>query len=144
HRLVPARERDRRARRQQPRVEQKADQRRRDVQFLQCRRRPEADLPADEPRPGAEPRAAQLTLTPHARDDARVITSAPLPKFVIHRDTLSHELRKQRGTSKHITLVPLFDLKFLNELAGWWCRNFKSAALAAVTGVPHLCSGSTS
>src|SRR6266436_2117060 len=44
-------------------------------------------------------------------------TSAPLPKFVIHRGTLSHELRKQRGTSKHMILVPLFDLKFLNELA---------------------------
>jgi len=43
--------------------------------------------------------------------------SAPLPKFVIHRGTLSHELRKQRGTSKHMILVPLFDLKFLNELA---------------------------
>jgi len=39
--------------------------------------------------------------------------SAPLPKFVIHRGTLSHELRKQRGTSKHMILVPLFDLKFL-------------------------------
>src|SRR5215472_6711937 len=44
-------------------------------------------------------------------------SSAPLPKFVIHRGTLSHELRKQRGTSKHMILVPLFDLKFLNELA---------------------------
>src|SRR5262244_1706261 len=42
---------------------------------------------------------------------------APLPKFVIHRGTLSHELRKQRGTSKHMILVPLFDLTFLNELA---------------------------
>jgi hypothetical protein len=28
-----------------------------------------------------------------------------------------HELRKQRGTSKFMILVPLFDLKFLNELA---------------------------
>jgi hypothetical protein len=43
-------------------------------------------------------------------------TSAPLPKFVIHRSTLRHELRKQRGTSKSMVLVPLFDLKFLNEL----------------------------
>src|ERR1043166_1576611 len=44
--------------------------------------------------------------------------SAPFPKFVIHCGTLSHELRKQRGTSKYMILVPLFDLKFLNELAG--------------------------
>jgi hypothetical protein len=44
-------------------------------------------------------------------------TSAPFPKFVIHRGTLSHELRKQRGTSKYMILVPLFDLKFLNEFA---------------------------
>jgi hypothetical protein len=36
---------------------------------------------------------------------------------VIHRGTLSHELRKQRGTSKHMILVLLFDLKFLNEFA---------------------------
>jgi len=27
--------------------------------------------------------------------------------------------------------VPLFDLKFLEELAAAWCRNFKSAALAS-------------
>src|SRR6266540_181672 len=45
-------------------------------------------------------------------------TSAPFPKFVIHCGTLSHELRKQRDTSKYMILVPLFDLKFLNELAG--------------------------
>ena len=30
-----------------------------------------------------------------------------------------------------MTLVPLFDLKFLNELAAGWCRNFKSAALGS-------------
>jgi hypothetical protein len=42
--------------------------------------------------------------------------SAPLAKFVIHCSTLSHELRKQRGTSKPMILVPLFDLKFLFEL----------------------------
>src|SRR5262249_35607714 len=33
--------------------------------------------------------------------------SAPFPKFVIHRGILSHELRKQRGTSKHMIPVPL-------------------------------------
>src|SRR6476646_4272951 len=43
--------------------------------------------------------------------------SAPFPKFVIHRGTLSHELRKQRGTSKYLILVPLIDLKFPNGLA---------------------------
>src|SRR5712672_424092 len=43
--------------------------------------------------------------------------SAPFPKFVIRRSTLCHELRKQRGTSKHMILVPLFDLKFLIEFA---------------------------
>src|SRR5262249_44563714 len=31
--------------------------------------------------------------------------------------TLSHELRKQSRTRKHMVLVPLFDLKFLSELA---------------------------
>jgi len=45
------------------------------------------------------------------------LASAPFPKFVIHCGTLSHELRKQRCTSKYMILVPLFDLKFLNELA---------------------------
>jgi hypothetical protein len=42
---------------------------------------------------------------------------APLSKFVIHRSTSRHELRKQRGTSKFLILVPLFDLKFLDEFA---------------------------
>src|SRR5262249_32605157 len=46
-----------------------------------------------------------------------VHSSAPLPKFVIHRSILQYELRKQRGTSRSIFLVPLFDLKFLTELA---------------------------
>jgi hypothetical protein len=43
--------------------------------------------------------------------------SAPLPKFVIHCGILRHELRMQRGTSKHMILVPLIDLKFLRERA---------------------------
>src|SRR5215813_9926345 len=46
-----------------------------------------------------------------------ITTSAPLPKFVIHRGPLGHELRKQRGTSKSMILVPLFDLKVLKEAA---------------------------
>ena len=40
--------------------------------------------------------------------------SASFPKFVILCGNLLHEHRKQRGTSKHMILVPLFDLKFLN------------------------------
>ena len=47
----------------------------------------------------------------------QVVTSAPFPKFVIHRSIPCHELRKQRGTSNSMILVPLFDLKFLNEFA---------------------------
>src|SRR5262245_28445396 len=43
--------------------------------------------------------------------------SAPFPKFVIHLGPRSHELRKQRGTSDFMILVPLFDLKFLIEFA---------------------------
>jgi hypothetical protein len=39
--------------------------------------------------------------------------SALHPKFVIRCSTLFHELRMQKGTSKSMILVPLFDLKFL-------------------------------
>src|SRR5262245_184413 len=46
-----------------------------------------------------------------------ISSSVPLPKFVIHRGTPRHELRKQRGTSKPMIPVSHFDLKFLNELA---------------------------
>jgi len=35
------------------------------------------------------------------------------------------------GTSKPKALVPLFDLKFLDEIRRWYRRNFKSAAPAA-------------
>src|SRR5437660_10283116 len=51
------------------------------------------------------------------------VTSAPIPKFASLRGTLSCELRNQRSTSKYMflvrfmILVPLFDLKFLNEPA---------------------------
>ncbi len=37
----------------------------------------------------------------------------------------------KRGTSKHMILVPLFDLKFLKLVCRSRCRNFKSAALGA-------------
>jgi hypothetical protein len=42
-----------------------------------------------------------------------------------------HELRKVMGTSNLWLLVPLFDLKFVDEVRRWYRRNFKSAALAA-------------
>ncbi len=56
--------------------------------------------------------------------------SARFSKFVIQRGTLGYELRKPKGTSNSMILVPLFDLKFLRRTGGTWCRNFKSAALA--------------
>jgi hypothetical protein len=56
-------------------------------------------------------------------------TSARFSKFVIQRGTLGHELRKPKGTSNSMILVPLFDLKFLRRTRGTRCRNFKSAAL---------------
>jgi hypothetical protein len=58
--------------------------------------------------------------------------SARFSKFVIQRSTLGHELRKPKGTSNSMILVPLFDLKFLRRTRGTRCRNFKSAALARV------------
>ncbi len=42
-----------------------------------------------------------------AANRAELAASAPLPKFVIRCSTLSHELRKQRGTGKSMNLVPL-------------------------------------
>jgi hypothetical protein len=35
----------------------------------------------------------------------------------MHSGNLWYELRKQRGTSKNMIRVPLFDLRFLHELA---------------------------
>jgi hypothetical protein len=55
--------------------------------------------------------------------------SARFSKFVIQRGTLEYELRKPKGTSNSMILVPLFDLKFLRRTRGTRCRNFKSAAL---------------
>src|ERR1700751_4402443 len=60
------------------------------------------------------------------------LTSARFSKFVIQRGTFGHELRKPKGTSNSMILVPLFDLKFLRRPRGTRCRNFKSAALAAM------------
>ena len=39
------------------------------------------------------------------------------PKFVIRLSNLAREFRKAKGTSKFLILVPLFDLKFLIEIA---------------------------
>jgi len=47
----------------------------------------------------------------------RMFRLVPLPKFVIHRSNLRHELRKQEGHYKYMMLVPLFDLKSLTERA---------------------------
>jgi hypothetical protein len=58
--------------------------------------------------------------------------SARFSKFVIQRGTLEYELRKPKGTSNSMILVPLFDLKFLRRTRGTRCRNFKSAALGNV------------
>jgi hypothetical protein len=41
----------------------------------------------------------------------------PIPNFALSCGALWSELRNQRDTSKHLTLVPLFDLKFLDEIA---------------------------
>jgi len=44
-------------------------------------------------------------------------TTARFSKFVIRYGTPLYELRKTKGTGKSWILVPLFDLKFLFELA---------------------------
>ena len=41
----------------------------------------------------------------------------PVSKVRNTSSALRYELRKQRGTSKYVILVPLIDLKFLKELA---------------------------
>jgi len=43
------------------------------------------------------------------------MASAHFPKFVLHRRTHFHELRKVMGTSKLMILVPLFDLTSLGR-----------------------------
>jgi hypothetical protein len=45
------------------------------------------------------------------------IPSAPLPKFVIHERTSRTNFGSKGGASKLMILVPLFDLKFLEEHA---------------------------
>ncbi|MFL6970320.1 MAG: hypothetical protein ACJ8F2_00255, partial [Xanthobacteraceae bacterium] len=48
---------------------------------------------------------------------SRAMLQCPASEVRDHCSTLRHELRKQRGTGKFMVLVPLFDLKFLHELA---------------------------
>ena len=55
-------------------------------------------------KPGSQNRRPRATM---ARGWCSSAASAPLPKFVIHGSTFRHELRKQRGTSKSMILVPL-------------------------------------
>src|ERR687886_428745 len=76
-------------------------------------------------RPRGYSRASPRWMQPRAR----------FSKFVIQRGTLGNELRKPKGTSNSMILVPLFDLKFLKRTRGTRCRNFKSAALAPARGV---------
>src|SRR5690242_20471197 len=47
--------------------------------------------------------------------------------------TTFYELWKAMGTSKSMTLVPLFDLKSLGLFRRLQCRDFKSAALGNIT-----------
>src|ERR1043166_3133278 len=47
-----------------------------------------------------------------------LMASAHFPKFVLHRRTHLHELRKVMGTSRLMILVPLFDLKSLGQTRG--------------------------
>ena len=49
--------------------------------------------------------------------------------------TSETNFEKTKGTSNHMILVPLVDLKSLTGSCGKWCRDFKSAALvyAALT-----------
>ena len=62
-----------------------------------------------------------LTFATHLVPTFRSSSPVAAPTF--------HELRKVVGTSKPMTLVPLFDLKFLDQTRHLHCRNFKSAAL---------------
>jgi hypothetical protein len=57
---------------------------------------------------------------PDVRDDSLAhfkMASTRFPKFVIRLRVLAYELRKAKGTSKPVILVPLCDLKFRLEFA---------------------------
>src|SRR5579883_1481663 len=57
--------------------------------------------------------------------------SVPLPKFVVRRGTIRHELRKQRGTGKYMISSAAFRFEVPKRACRDRCRNFKSAALAS-------------
>src|SRR5689334_16152856 len=71
--------------------------------------------------------SAIFTFVPSywAARDGLCRSSAHFPKFVLHPSTHFHELRKVMGTSKIVTLVPLFYLTFLDRIRRLWCRNVK-------------------
>src|SRR5204863_2849309 len=56
-------------------------------------------------------------------------SSGPIPKFVTTRSTLRCELRNLRTTSNSMISSAVLNLKFLNELAASYDRNFKFTAL---------------
>ncbi len=75
----------------------------------------------------------RLFLLCHNRRAAK--PSASFPKFVIPGGKHLHELRKQRGTSKPMIIVPLFDFEVPEQTCRARRRNFKSAALALILKV---------
>ncbi len=56
-------------------------------------------------------------------------TSGPIPKFATTRGTFRCELRNLRTTSNSMISSAVLNLKFLNELAASYDRNFKFTAL---------------
>ena len=54
--------------------------------------------------------------SPRSRPGTR--SSAPFPKFVIHRGTPCHELRKQRGTSKCMILSATYRFEVPERACG--------------------------
>jgi hypothetical protein len=58
--------------------------------------------------------------------------SGPIPKFATTRGTFRCELRNLRTTSNSMISSAVLNLKFLNELAASYDRNFKFTALVAL------------
>ncbi len=75
HRLDPALERSAAAGGNQPTLHQEADKRCRDLEFLHRRGCAEADLPAERPLAGLDPRAPCRELRLHPACDARIVPS---------------------------------------------------------------------
>src|SRR5688500_13199775 len=55
--------------------------------------------------------------------------------------TSEANFEKKKGTSNYMILVPLIDLKSLTRVCSRWCRDFKSAALAACAAASCLEDG---